>query len=115
LVWWGYRSIGHLGSRGRSLQAGFFSAVDSALITDVQSELEPEPNEMTAAHTQIFIHAVSGSLFPDWTGTPSGVVTVQALLYISFAISLFAAFLVILGRRWIPQIPRWSRCRRMPG
>ena len=38
-----------------------FSAVSSAFITDVQSKLEPDPNEMTAAYTQILIHAVNNS------------------------------------------------------
>ena len=75
-----------------SNQAGLFSAVSSAFVIDVQSKLEPDPNEMTVAYMQIFVHAVNSSLFPDvnpgsiaWTGPPPGIVTAQALLYASLA------------------------------
>jgi hypothetical protein len=46
-------------------QAGLFSAVSTAFIIDVQSKLEPDPNQITAAYMQILIHAVNSSLFPD--------------------------------------------------
>ena len=89
------------------MQAGLFSAVSSAFIIDVQSKLEPDPNEATAAYMQILIHAVNGSLFPNvdpgsvtWTGPPPEVVTVQCLLYSSLATSLFASFLAMLGKQW---------------
>ena len=52
-----------------------FSAVSSAFTIDIQSKLQPDPNEMTAAYMRILIHAVDSSLFPDadldpvtWTG-----------------------------------------------
>ena len=35
------------------IQAGLFSAVSSAFVVDVQSKLEPDPNEMTAAYMRI--------------------------------------------------------------
>ena len=94
-------------------QAGLFSAVSSAFIIDVQSKLEPDPNDMTAAYMRILIHAVNASLFPDaipdpitWAGPPPGVVTVQSLLYASLATSLFAAFLAFLGKQWINRYLR---------
>ena len=90
-----------------------FSAVNSAFIIDVQSKLEPDPNEMTAAYMRILIHAVNSSLFPDadpnattWTGPPSGIVTVQSLLYTSLATSLFASFFAMLGKQWINRYLR---------
>jgi len=58
-------------------RAGLFSTVNSAFIIDVQSKLQPDQNEMTAAYMQILIHAVKNSLFPDanpesvtWTANP---------------------------------------------
>lgn len=54
-----------LNAESGSAQAGLFSAVRSAFIIDVQSNLRPVPNEMTAAYMRILIHAVNGSPFPD--------------------------------------------------
>ena len=94
-------------------QAGLFSAVNSAFVINVQSKLEPDPNDMTAAYMKILINAVNSSLFPDadpgatvWTGPPPGIVTVQALLYASLVTSLFAAFVAVLGKQWINRYIR---------
>ena len=94
-------------------QAGLFSAVSSAFVIDVQSKLEPDPNDMTAAYMKILIHAMNASLFPDadpdaiaWTGPAPGVVTVQALLYASLITSLFAAFVAVLGKQWVNRYIR---------
>ena len=90
-----------------------FSAVSSAFIIDVQSQLEPDPNETTAAYMQILIHAVNGSIFPNvdqdpitWTGPPPGIITVQSLLYTSLATSLFASFLAMLAKQWVNRYLR---------
>ena len=95
------------------MQAGLFSAVSSAFIVDVESKLQPDPNEMTAAYMRILIHAVNSSLFPDadpksaaWTGPPPEMVIVQSLLYVSLATSLFAAFLSMLGKQWVNRYLR---------
>jgi len=68
---------------------------------------------MTAAYMQILIHAVNGSLFPNadqnpitWNGPPSGIITVQSLLYTSLATSLFASFLAMLGKQWVNRYLR---------
>ena len=68
---------------------------------------------MTAAYMQILIHAVNSSLFPDvnpnpitWSGPPPEIVTVQSLLYASLAISLFAAFIAMLGKQWVNRYLR---------
>jgi len=46
-------------------------------IIDVQSKLQPDPDDMTAAYMRILIHAVNSSLFPEadldsaaWIGPP---------------------------------------------
>jgi len=44
-----------------------------------------------------------------WTGPPPEIVNVQSLLCASLATSLFAAFLVMLGKRWVN---RYLRSRR---
>ena len=97
----------------RYTQAGLFSAVSSAFIIDVQSKLEPDPNETTAAYMRILIHTMNNSLFPDadpnsttWTGPPPEIVTVQSLLYASLVTSLFAAFLAMLGKQWVNRFLR---------
>jgi len=94
-------------------QAGLFSAVSSAFIIDVQSKLEPDPNDTTTAYLRILIHTMNNSLFPDadpnsaaWTGPPPGIVAVQSLLYASLTTSLFAAFLAMLGKQWINRYLR---------
>jgi hypothetical protein len=102
-----------LNAESQGTQAGLFSAVSSAFIIDVQSKLEPDPNEMTAAYMRILIHAVNSSLFPDadpdsviWTGPPPEIVTVQSLLYASLVTSLFVAFLAMLGKQWVNRYLR---------
>ena len=101
------------GTEPAGTQAGLFSAVSSAFIIDVQSKLEPDPNEMTAAYMRILIHTMNSSLFPDadptsatWTGPPPVIVTVQSLLYASLTTSLFAAFLAMLGKQWVNRYLR---------
>ena len=94
-------------------QTGLFSSAQgstfnvSTFIVDVQSKLEPDPNETTATYTRILIHAVNASLFPDadpssitWTGPPAEIVTIQSLLYAILETSLPAAVLAMLGKQW---------------
>ena len=95
------------------IQAGLFSAVSSAFIIDVQPKLEPDPNDATAAYMRIPIHTMNNTLFPDadpsaitWTRPPPEIATVQCLLYASLAISLFAAFLAMLGKQWVNRYLR---------
>jgi len=56
---------------------------------------------------------MNNSLFPDadpstitWAGPPPETVTVQCLLYASLAMSLFAAFLAMLGKQWVNRYLR---------
>jgi len=89
-------------------QAGLFSAVTSAFIIDVQSQLRPDPNDETVALLRVLIYKVDNTTFgndppalPQWTGPPHMVVQVQAILYASLAASLLSALLAMLGKQWL--------------
>ena len=89
-------------------QAGLFSAVTSAFILDVQSQLQPDTGDETAALLRVLIYKIDNTTFgdntptiPQWTGPPHTIVQVQAILYASLAASLFSAFLAMLGKQWL--------------
>ena len=89
-------------------QAGLFSAVTSAFIIEVNSELQPDPGDETAALLRVLIYKIDNTTFgndvptpPQWTGPPHSVVQVQAILFASLAASLFSAFLAMLGKQWL--------------
>ena len=80
----------------------------SAFIIEVNSQLQPDPNEETAALLRVLIHKVDNTTFggdapsiPQWSGPPHMIVQVQAILFASLATSLFSAFLAMLGKQWI--------------
>ena len=89
-------------------QAGLFSAVASAFIIEVNSQLQPNPNEETAALLRVLIHKIDNTAFgndvpavPQWAGPPHMIVQVQAILFGSLSISLFTVFLALLGKQWL--------------
>ena len=89
-------------------QAGLFSAVTSAFILNVQSQLQPDTGEETAALLRVLIYKIDNTTFgndpptlPQWTGPPHMIVQVQAILYASLSASLLAAFLAMLGKQWL--------------
>ena len=80
----------------------------SAFIIEVNSQLQPDPNEETAALLRVLIHKVDNTTFgsdvpnvPQWSGPPHVIVQVQAILFASLAASLFSAFLAMLGKQWV--------------
>ena len=80
----------------------------SAFIIEVNSQLQPDPNEETAALLRVLIHKVDNTTFggdvpgiPQWVGPPHTIVQVQAILFASLAASLFSAFLAMLGKQWV--------------
>ena len=82
----------------------------SAFIIEVNSQLQPDPNEETAALLRVLIHKMDNTTFgddvptiPQWSGPPPTIVQVQAMLYASLATSLFSAFLATLGKQWLNQ------------
>ena len=89
-------------------QAGLFSAVTSAFIIDVQSDLKPDYQEMNHTLLKIVASAALGktptgadATFPQWNGPDSTVVHTQAILYSSLATALLAAVLAMLGKQWL--------------
>ena len=81
---------------------------------------------------QVLLHTLNSSLYPDielppttWSGPDSCMVLVQCLLYASLAISLFAAFVAMLGKQWLDRFARnkgraateksWDRQRKLRG
>ena len=85
-----------------------FSAVTSAFIIQVDSKLQSDPNDETAALLRVLIYKIDNTTFgndipalPRWTGPPRTIVQVQAILFSSLAISLLSAFLAMLGKRWL--------------
>ena len=91
-------------------QAGLFSAVTSAFIIQVQSQLQSDPNEETAALLRVLIYKIDNTTFggeapalPQWAGPPQAIVHVQCLQYASLAASLLAAFLAVLGKQWLAR------------
>ena len=89
-------------------QAGLFSAVTSAFIIEVDSQLKPDPGDETAALLRVLIYEINNATFgdnvptlPQWTGPPPTMVHVQAILFASLAISLLSAFLAMLGKQWL--------------
>ena len=109
-----------------------FSAVSAAFVVGVQSSLQPDPSESTAIYMQVLLHTLNASLYPDiepppttWSGPDRHVVLFQCLLYASLAISLFAAFVAMLGKQWLDRFVRnkgtaateksWDRQRKLQG
>ena len=87
-----------------------FSSVTSAFIVEANSQLQPDPNDETAALLRVLIHKIDNTTFgnnppalPQWTGPPRMIVHVQAILFASLAASLFCAFLAMLGKQWLNQ------------
>jgi len=82
--------------------------VTAAFIIQVLPQLQPDPNEETAGLLRVLIHKIDNTTFgnsdptlPKWTGPPHTIVQVQAILFASLTISLFSAFLAMLGKQWL--------------
>ena len=80
----------------------------SAFVVQVGSQLQPDPNEETAALLRVLIHKIDNTTFggnvpsiPEWLGPPRTIVRVEAILYASLAASLISAFLAMLGKQWL--------------
>ena len=85
-----------------------FSAVTSAFILDVQSQLQPDTGKEIAGLLRVLIYKIDNSTFendppipPQLTGPSNTIVQVQAILFASLAVSLLSAFLAMLGKQWL--------------
>jgi hypothetical protein len=96
------------------MKAGLFSAVSSAFVIDVHSNLKPDPNEQSAALLRAILLTLNHTAIPGGTATvppiqedpPSEIVTVTGLMYASLLISLLAAFVAMLGKQWLNRYLR---------
>ena len=80
----------------------------TAFIIEVNPQLQPDPNEETAALLRVLIHKIDNTTFggvtpvvPLWSGPPRTIIQVQAILFASLAASLLSAFLAMLGKQWL--------------
>ncbi|KAF9780439.1 hypothetical protein BJ322DRAFT_1011998, partial [Thelephora terrestris] len=89
--------------------AGLFSAVTSAFIIQVDTQLQTDPNADTAALLRVLIYKIDNTTFgtdipplPQPSGgPPPSLIHVEAILYMSLVASLFSAFLAMLGKQWL--------------
>jgi len=96
------------------IQAGLFSAVSSAFVLDVQSKLETDPNEQSAALLRAILLTLNQSAIPGESPNappfredpPHEIVTATGLMYASLLISLLAAFVAMLGKQWLNRYLR---------
>lgn len=91
-----------------------FSAVSSSFVTDVQTKLEPDPNDTTVAYLRAILLTLNNSTIPGelpapptaWTGPAREIVVVTNLLYASLLLSLLAAFVAMPGKQWLNRYLR---------
>jgi len=86
-------------------QAGLFSAVTSAFIVQINPELQPNPTDLTnALLLRVLQQNTSfGGTDPltPISSVPSSVIGAQSVLLASLSITLFVAFVAVLGKQWI--------------
>ena len=86
-------------------QAGLFSAVTSAFIVQINPELQPNPADLTNALLLRILqqNASFGGTDPlaPISSVPSSVIGAQSILFASLSITLFVAFVAVLGKQWI--------------
>ncbi|KAG1838299.1 hypothetical protein DFJ58DRAFT_622404, partial [Suillus subalutaceus] len=89
--------------------SGLFSAVSTAFIVAMESNLSPDPNDTTHAFlTQLvqiglgnFTAAGSTPAAPASTWSPpTAIIRIQCIAYASLSFSLLAAFGAVLGKQW---------------
>ena len=92
------------------MQAGLFSAVASAFIIDIQSELSPDYEQANNLLLEMLLNATTGTLPPDsvasiprWSGPDPVIVQVQCILYATLFATLLAAFIAMLGKQWLSR------------
>ena len=89
-------------------QAGLFSGLASGFIAAIGTGLRPDYTQMSYNVLTIIANATlhnippgQGTPFPQWRGPDPTLVNVQAMLFSSLAVSLFAAFVAMLGKQWL--------------
>ena len=86
-------------------QAGLFSAISTAFIIQIISELQPDPADLTnALLLRILEQNTSfGGVDPltPISNIPASAVHAQSILLASLSVTLFVAFVAVLGKQWI--------------
>ena len=97
-------------------KAGLFSAVSSAFVLDVQSSLQPDSGKKLETYLQAILLTLNPTIPldeipaapPDRDDPPEGIFGASGLLYASLLVSLFAAFVAMLGKQWLNRYLRHS-------
>ena len=83
-------------------QAGLFSAIITAFITRIDSQLKPDPGDETNALLRVLIYKIDNTTFgddvptlPQATGPPSITITAQNILFASLGVTLLCASLAM--------------------
>ena len=81
---------------------------------DIQTKLEPDPNDVTAAYLRAILLTLNNSATlgelpappTPWSGPAQELVVVTNLMYASLLLSLLAAFVAMLGKQWLNRYLR---------
>ncbi|KAG1719788.1 hypothetical protein EDB19DRAFT_1598220, partial [Suillus lakei] len=87
------------------LFAGLFSAISSAFILDMQSNLSPPAADATNALLELIYHTIQNdpsqtSISSEWTGPTTTIIWATSLAYASLMTTLLAALGATLGKQW---------------
>ena len=86
-------------------QAGLFSAITSAFIVQLLPQLQPDPADLTNVLLLRMLQqntSFGGTDQPTIASTvPTGVVRAQSILLVCLAVTLFVAFIAVLGKQWV--------------
>ncbi|KAG1880564.1 hypothetical protein C8R48DRAFT_625253, partial [Suillus tomentosus] len=90
--------------------SGLFSAVSTAFIVAMESNLSPDPSDITNSLLKQLVQIGLGNLVEAGTAPadpastwspPASAVRIQLVAYASLSMSLLAAFGAVLGKQWL--------------
>jgi len=91
-------------------QAGLFSAVTTAFIVQIIPELQPVPADLTNALLLRILQQNTSFVGVDplapISNVPTSAVQAQSILLASLSVTLFVAFVAVLGKQWISYYTR---------
>ena len=93
-------------------KAGLFSAVSATFIAQILPFVQPDPSDLTnALLLRILQHNASfdeADPLAPVTNIPTKIVRAQSILFASLVVTLFVAFIAVLGKQWILYYTRAS-------
>ncbi|KAG1726384.1 hypothetical protein EDB19DRAFT_227234, partial [Suillus lakei] len=98
------------------LFAGLFSAISSAFILDMQSDLSPPAADTTNALLELIYHTIQNNssqtpIASEWTGPTPTIICAISLAYASLMATLLAALGATLGKQWLGYFKSSVRSR----